>query len=66
MSALIGTTAGAYALAHCSTQGAPCAEGAVRGGKLAANRALKSPGKKTYTHFGLNPIARTLESQTFN
>ena len=32
-----------YTLAHCSTQGIPCAEGALAAARLAADRALGKP-----------------------
>jgi protoporphyrinogen oxidase len=62
MSALMSGVSGDYALAHCSTQGAPCAEGAVRAGKLAATKALSVGGAKSFKQFGINPIARSMES----
>jgi protoporphyrinogen oxidase len=40
ISKLNRTTNSGYTLAHCSTQGIPCAESAVAAARLAANRAL--------------------------
>jgi protoporphyrinogen oxidase len=42
MSSLTSTTSGAYALAHCSTQGLACAESAVRAARMASKQALKT------------------------
>jgi hypothetical protein len=42
MTTLTSTANGAFALAHCSTQGLACAESAVRAARLATKRALAS------------------------
>ncbi|CAN5709396.1 hypothetical protein BH10CYA1_BH10CYA1_06240 [soil metagenome] len=43
ISKLNRTANSGYTLAHCSTQGIPCAESAIAAARLAANRALGKP-----------------------
>lgn len=45
ISKLNRTANSGYTLAHCSTQGIPCAESAIAAARLAANRALGKTGR---------------------
>ncbi len=57
MTKLNATISGAYTLAHCSSQGLPCAENAIGAAKLAATKALNSKSTTMNFHFAGNPIA---------
>ncbi|HEY9776108.1 MAG TPA: FAD-dependent oxidoreductase [Planktothrix sp.] len=50
VSKMNSTVSGAYALAHCSTQGLACAEGAITAAQLASMRALNTK-HSAYVHF---------------
>jgi hypothetical protein len=51
------TSDGAFAIAHCSSQGLPCTEAAVRAARLATRRALNSKAGGSQVPLGENPLA---------
>jgi hypothetical protein len=57
MTKLNATISGAYTLAHCSSQGLPCAETAIAAARLAATKALNSKSTTMNFDFAGNPIA---------